>query len=560
MCNDYYKCPHTDIISFTRIFGNIYFDFFSNATMHLNEVNKIVNNMDIIILEDKSTYNILQYLKIGPMKHVNAHAHSNSNICDEKCTAKLNDILSYDIYIYNKLKRKENIIDFQTPLPRLPSPSLSPLPATLTSSPPSVPSSSLLISPSPSPLPPFPPAPFPSSSLLISPSSSPPMSLPSSPLLISPAPTIFLPLYPPDNPPSFPSLLFSVSSLYWTILFTIIAVIIWCGSIPHIIYRQDKYVISFNVACSTIASFSFLVFIAISKITLTKYIFEHIHAPVAMSALSCLVTALLLFPIVAYNGNLKLLHRNQIPMFSAVCIAITADLAFTNIGLSILPLAFQQSIKATLPTVTVILEILINKKKIPASVIAIVIGICIGPIIMSLDKSWDSDDRLLYGVLALTFSIVAGGFKYVLVHDAIKQYKEDIGILGFTVWMEIFAMIFLVPWSIINGELRQVIVSYSDWLLLVGTAAFGGVRILSQFLFLDKTSATSLAASNIVIQVGLTVAGTLIFDDPVTIELITGSCITIVMSASYLYVKSIKTPQYLHVKEGDLKEVEMEGI
>ena len=81
----------------------------------------------------------------------------------------------------------------------------------------------------------------------------------------------------------------------------------------------------------------------------------------------------------------------------------------------------------------------------------------------------------------------------------------------------------------------------SSWILLVGTAAFGGVRILAQFFFLEKTSPTSLAASNIAIQVGLTAAGALIFHNAITTSLICGTLITIVMSASYTYVKSVAT-------------------
>ena len=80
----------------------------------------------------------------------------------------------------------------------------------------------------------------------------------------------------------------------------------------------------------------------------------------------------------------------------------------------------------------------------------------------------------------------------------------------------------------------------SSWVLLIGTAAFGGVRILAQFFFLEKTSPTTLATSNIVIQVGLTAAGALVFHDPITVSLVLGTLITIVMSASYTYVKSLK--------------------
>ena len=193
-----------------------------------------------------------------------------------------------------------------------------------------------------------------------------------------------------------------------------------------------------------------------------------------------------------------MLRVNEIPTFFAVCSAVAADLAFTNIGLSILPLAFQQSIKSTLPVATIAFDYAINNKRTSREILFIVVGICIGPIIMSTDNDWSANNDILYGVFMLSLAVLAGGLKYVLAHAAIKRYKSDMGVLGFTVWMELVALLLLVPWSIANGEVQQILSSNNhNWILLVGTSAFGGVRILSQFYFLDETSATSLAALNI---------------------------------------------------------------
>ena len=155
----------------------------------------------------------------------------------------------------------------------------------------------------------------------------------------------------------------------------------------------------------------------------------------------------------------------------------------------------------------------------------------------------------------LSLSIVAGAFKYVLAHDAIKRYKKDMGVLGFTVWMELMALAFLLPWCIVNEEAQHVWSSTSNWALLLCTGAFGGVRILSQFYFLDQTSATSLAASSIAIQVGLTFSGSLLFHDPVTFPLVLGSFVTFVMSTSYMYAKAIGVPKRYDIVNED-KELE----
>ena len=222
-----------------------------------------------------------------------------------------------------------------------------------------------------------------------------------------------------------------------------------------------------------------------------------------------------------------------------MCLTVAADLAFTNVGLSILPIAFQQAIKSTLPVATVVIEFLLYQKCISKTLFAVIVGMGLGPITMALDKEWTTDSDLLYGVVMLSLSVFAGALKYVLAHSAMARFKQDMGVMGFTFWMEVFATIFILPWSIVNGEISVLMEHASSWVLLVGTSAFGGVRILAQFVFLEKTSPTTLAASNIVIQVGLTAAGALIFHNPITINLVYGTLITIIMSVSYTFAKSL---------------------
>ena len=50
----------------------------------------------------------------------------------------------------------------------------------------------------------------------------------------------------------------------------------------------------------------------------------------------------------------------------------------------------------------------------------------------------------------------------------------------------------------LTGSTEQ---SSSEWALVWCTGAFGGVRVVAQFYFLAKTSATSLAMSGIAMQV-----------------------------------------------------------
>ena len=70
--------------------------------------------------------------------------------------------------------------------------------------------------------------------------------------------------------------------------------------------------------------------------------------------------------------------------------------------------------------------------------------------------------------------------------------------------MEAGILCLLVPWALLNGELARMIATIDapeQWALIWASAALGGVRALSQILVLNVASATTLAASNLGIQV-----------------------------------------------------------
>lgn len=88
-----------------------------------------------------------------------------------------------------------------------------------------------------------------------------------------------------------------------------------------------------------------------------------------------------------------------------------------------------------------------------------------------------------------------------------------------------------------NGELwtlyTHMRASEATTLLFVGTAAFGGVRILSQFLFLSATSPTSLAISNTAIPIFTIALSVVLFHE--SINAYTGAGIGVTAFASIVY-------------------------
>ena len=124
----------------------------------------------------------------------------------------------------------------------------------------------------------------------------------------------------------------------------------------------------------------------------------------------------------------------------------------------------------------------------------------------------------------------------MLAHKVITTWKNELGTLSFLFWVETFVGILLLPWAILNGEASVLIASrsrpLSDWFLVLATAAYGGIRIYSQFYFLQHTSATTLALSNLAVQ-GLTIIlGIVVFSEPTTLLLALGVLLTGSRSAS----------------------------
>uniref|UniRef100_A0A7S2JN33 EamA domain-containing protein n=1 Tax=Haptolina brevifila TaxID=156173 RepID=A0A7S2JN33_9EUKA len=294
------------------------------------------------------------------------------------------------------------------------------------------------------------------------------------------------------------------------------------------------------------ASFSFLVAVGVLKTLLTKLIFTRSPTPVAFSVLSCLATNICLLPILLVRGEFTYLSKEMIPSFVGICFAIALDLGCQNVALAILSIALQQSLKATLPTATVVVESIVRRKTFHWAIYVTVAAICVGPILVACQSSWQpklesAAGSQVVGAIMMLVAMVGGAFKYVLCHKAIKDFREQMGVLAFTFWVEVFVGLMLLPWAVINGEVYKMVTTdqnIADWVLLWFTAAFGGVRIIAQFYFLANTSATSLAISGIAMQALTIVIGIFAFGTPITALLVIGVTCTVLTSSLYTYLKT----------------------
>lgn len=111
-------------------------------------------------------------------------------------------------------------------------------------------------------------------------------------------------------------------------------------------------------------SIVFYIAVAVTKTLLTKQLLNNASTPVALSALSCIVTCITLIPLFLIKPSTWGIidwQKNGLG-FALVTVLVTLDLAFTNISVSLLSISIQQTIIAVNPAVTVIIESIVKRK------------------------------------------------------------------------------------------------------------------------------------------------------------------------------------------------------
>ena len=265
----------------------------------------------------------------------------------------------------------------------------------------------------------------------------------------------------------------------------------------------------------TLSALAFLTFVAVSKTLLTKLVFTHVHTPWPSLFCRGVATNVCMSPIFFFKRDLWARpSRASLKGFALVCLAIAVDLGFTNVAISLLSVALQQCIKATSPTATVLLESILERKWQHPAIYAIVCLMVVGPVLAQFGSTFGDADPV--GIVMMVLAVISGAFKYVLAHKVIKEYRHSMGTLAFTFWVEVIVGVVLLPWALLNGELYKLATgeeasTVGEWVLLLLTAAYGGVRIFSQFYLLQFTSATTLSLSNMAIQAFTIILGILFF-------------------------------------------------
>lgn len=255
--------------------------------------------------------------------------------------------------------------------------------------------------------------------------------------------------------------------------------------------------------------------------------------------LSCLVTnAALGIGFALHPGSLKSLDRSMVREFALVCVAIAVDLGCSNVAISLISVALQQCVRATAPAATMLVERVCKRRPQKLKLVGAVGLVVVGPIIAQLGS--DLSGGSLLGIFMQLAAVLGGSLKSVYGHTILTEHKKRLGILSFLFWAEWFTAALLLPWAILAGEVADMwrySIPLADWAVLWFTAGVGGLRIFAQLLFLQQTSATSLAISSIAVNALSSTLSIFFFHTPLTVLLVVGVAETVVATSLYTYLK-----------------------
>lgn len=295
---------------------------------------------------------------------------------------------------------------------------------------------------------------------------------------------------------------------------------------------------------ATLASVVMLIAIAVSKTQLTAALFSSSNYPTAYSLYSCVVTDIILIPcFLVRPSQWAVPTKAMAPTLGIILFFTCFDLAFTNLALSIISSALQQSIASTNPFWTIMFETVLYSRIQHPLVYFMVAMVVVGAVLTGGGEVEPAFSGILFAILA----VLSSSLKYVFTHKAFQAFKGQLGALALLFWIDLLLIPIYLIWTVISGELKDLVnvgfAQSSVFWQMTGTAALGGARALSQYVVLVFLTATSMSTANIFTQIFniiISVVWTQAQKVEVGPSLISGITITVVFSFGYLIIKAYK--------------------
>jgi len=216
--------------------------------------------------------------------------------------------------------------------------------------------------------------------------------------------------------------------------------------------------------------------------------------------------------------------------FAVIATLTALDMGATNIAVESISVALQQTIKASLPVMVVLLEVVSQGKWHGGMVYMSMIPLTAGPVIAAFGT--DVVDWSMSGALWMTVAVFAAAVKSVKLYHAIQTMRKDMGMISFLLWLELSTLVILGPWSVLNGELFSLssfaeVRSYGTWSIICSVSLLGGLRAFATTMVLRYADPVSLASANVLIQMTTVVLSILLFSTNLSFLLVIGTVVSV---------------------------------
>lgn len=212
-----------------------------------------------------------------------------------------------------------------------------------------------------------------------------------------------------------------------------------------------------NDTFNAVASIVLLAVVACAKTLCTKLMFVEDYGgydfnfPIVISLLSAVgtlgCTVGLFFAGVAKYRPFPTDPTQRRPF--CIAIFLTAiGMALTNISLSMISVALNQTIKSMTPVLVVCLEYAVQSKTHSIWVYPTLILLTAGPCITSYGQGKTEFQASLMGMFCMVGATAASAGKNVYLHSSISKLKKQMGMVCILFWMEVGITAFLLPWAL----------------------------------------------------------------------------------------------------------------
>ena len=286
----------------------------------------------------------------------------------------------------------------------------------------------------------------------------------------------------------------------------------WEGSVGPKPGERDYY--WYLGAVWVAAGLVVVVFVVKSLLTLVmlKKTQEHdenaIHTTgVAYSAVSSACTILWLMILFMVQPTcFQPIPRPSWAIFGVIGLVSVADLALTNVAISILDPPQQQCLAALAPVFTFVVESTLKLEFKQPIIVFFVCVIAAGASVatlthMAVNQPLDKYNDQALGMVAMIVASLLSGCKLVLLRASSMTFRTQMSPIATLFWVDTMVFLVLTPLSIGLGEMLTLVdaITLGPPILSVGvafTGALGGVRFLSELYALQYMQAVDLSIVN----------------------------------------------------------------